>query len=108
MKRWQKVALLLIPAVVAAGAIARYYGLFARRSRPSFVASKGSSIYHLSNCQNVRGIKPENLIHAAVANGSSFAGYRPCQICRPDLVKMKPRALRDLLQRARRRAQAPA
>ncbi|RJP74152.1 MAG: hypothetical protein C4524_13260 [Candidatus Zixiibacteriota bacterium] len=108
MKTWQKVAVALIPSAIAIAAVVLTSDWFRnRRSRAtvtftewedyqqqqhtgettSLIASKWSDVYHRSDCKLARGIKQENIIYFDSSDEALEENFKPCQLCRPDLVE---------------------
>jgi hypothetical protein len=49
------------------------------------VGSKGSTVYHYSDCPSAQNIKPENLKTFIDAQDAVNQGYHPCERCNPPL-----------------------
>ena len=49
-----------------------------------FVGSKNSNVYHIPSCFEAQKIKPQNLVTFPNAKAAQAAGYRPCEVCKPE------------------------
>jgi hypothetical protein len=49
-----------------------------------FVGSKNSDVYHVPWCYEAQKIKPQNLVTFPNAKAAQAAGYRPCEVCKPE------------------------
>lgn len=49
-----------------------------------FVGSKNSNVYHIPTCFEAKKIKPQNLVTFPNAKAAQAAGYRPCEVCKPE------------------------
>lgn len=49
-----------------------------------FVGSKNSNVYHIPSCYEAQKIKPQNLVTFPNAKAAQAAGYRPCEVCKPE------------------------
>jgi hypothetical protein len=49
-----------------------------------FVGSKNSNVYHVPWCYEAQKIKPQNLVTFPNAKAAQAAGYRPCEVCKPE------------------------
>lgn len=49
-----------------------------------FVGSKNSNVYHVPWCFEAQNIKPQNLVTFPNAKAAQAAGYRPCEVCKPE------------------------
>jgi len=48
-----------------------------------FVSSKNGTVFHRSDCNSAKRIKPENLVVYSTRDEAIKAGKRPCKLCNP-------------------------
>lgn len=51
-----------------------------------FVTAKGSKTYHRPDCRIAENIKPENKIFFGAEAATEFKDFKPCQLCKPELL----------------------